>query len=90
MTDDKRLSKAERKQLQVEHMRIAERAVQIIKLADHCSNIATLPASWPLQRKIEYLNWSEEVAEACAGVNASLEGEYRQRLERARRFGSGA
>ena len=90
LTDDKRLPKAERKRLQIEHMRDAAREVRLIKLADHCSNVASLPADWPQDRRREYLDWSERVARACAGANPALEHEHATRLERARREIGGA
>jgi guanosine-3',5'-bis(diphosphate) 3'-pyrophosphohydrolase len=85
VTDDGRLPKAERKRLQVEHMRHAEPDARLIKLADHCSNVATLPADWSAARRREYLDWSAEVVRACAGTNAGLEQEHAARLERALR-----
>jgi guanosine-3',5'-bis(diphosphate) 3'-pyrophosphohydrolase len=85
LTDDNRLPKAERKRLQIEHMRAAEADVRLIKLADHCSNVASLPAEWPRARRREYLDWSEQVARACAGTHPALEQEHAARLERARR-----
>jgi guanosine-3',5'-bis(diphosphate) 3'-pyrophosphohydrolase len=85
LTDDKQLPKAERKRLQIEHMRGAAREVRLIKLADHCSNVASLPADWPQDRRREYLDWSERVARACAGTDPALEHEHAARLERARR-----
>jgi guanosine-3',5'-bis(diphosphate) 3'-pyrophosphohydrolase len=84
LTDDKSLPKLERKRLQIEHMQHASDEVRRIKLADHCSNIATLPDEWPAERKREYLDWSERVAAACAGAHPALEREHRARLERAR------
>jgi GTP diphosphokinase / guanosine-3',5'-bis(diphosphate) 3'-diphosphatase len=85
VTDDNRLPKAERKRLQVEHMRDAEPEVRWIKLADHCSNVASLPADWSRSRRREYLDWSAQVAGACAGAHPALEQEHAVRLERARR-----
>ncbi len=84
VTDDNRLPKAERKRLQIEHMRDAPDDVRLIKLADHCSNVATLPESWPTARQTEYLDWSERVVAACAGANAELEREHAERLKAAR------
>ena len=84
VTDDNRLPKAERKRLQIEHMRHAPDDVRLIKLADHCSNVATLPESWPTARQTEYLDWSERVVAACAGASAELEREHSERLEAAR------
>jgi GTP diphosphokinase / guanosine-3',5'-bis(diphosphate) 3'-diphosphatase len=85
VTDDGRLPKAERKRLQIEHMRHAETDARLIKLADHCSNVATLPADWSAARRHEYLDWSAAVVRACAGTHAGLEQEHATRLERARR-----
>jgi (p)ppGpp synthase/HD superfamily hydrolase len=84
VTDDKRLEKADRKRLQIEHMRSANDDVRRIKLADHCSNIVAVPATWSADRQAEYLDWSERVADVCAGVHPALEREYRPRLQRAR------
>ena len=84
LSDDKSLPKMDRKRVQIEHMRGATNEVRRIKLADHCSNIAALPAAWPRDRQVEYLDWSERVAEACAGAHPALEREYRARLERSR------
>jgi guanosine-3',5'-bis(diphosphate) 3'-pyrophosphohydrolase len=58
--------------------------VRRIKLADHCSNVASLPETWPRERQVEYLDWSERVVEACAGAHPVLEREYRSRLARSR------
>lgn len=84
LSDDKSLAKEERKRLVVEHMRHAEVDVRLIKLADLCSNVASLPDMWDFERKSQYLLWSEQVVAACAGTNSALEHEYRSRLDRAR------
>jgi (p)ppGpp synthase/HD superfamily hydrolase len=84
LTDDKSLPKLERKRLQIEHMHNAGQEVRWIKLADHCSNIAALPDAWPNDRKVGYLDWSEQVAKACSGAHPALEREYRLRLKQAR------
>jgi guanosine-3',5'-bis(diphosphate) 3'-pyrophosphohydrolase len=84
LTDDKRLPKAERKRLQVEHMASASADARMIKLADHCSNVAELPSDWSRHRQEEYLAWSERVARVCSGASPALDREYAGRLERAR------
>jgi GTP diphosphokinase / guanosine-3',5'-bis(diphosphate) 3'-diphosphatase len=89
VSDDKSLPQAERKRLQIEHMGGAGEDVRRIKLADHCSNIVAVPATWPATRQVEYLDWSERVAEACAGANPALEEEYRTRLRRSREMAAG-
>ena len=80
VTDDKRLPKAERKRLQIEHApHLSARAKQI-KLADKISNVRGVtqapPADWPLARRQEYLNWTEQVVAGCRGCNAALEDFY--------------
>src|SRR5437762_7741677 len=84
VTDDKRLPKLERKRLQIEHApHLSARAKQI-KLADKISNVRSVtqtpPADWPLQRRREYLDWTEQVVAGLRGCNASLESLYYQLL----------
>jgi guanosine-3',5'-bis(diphosphate) 3'-pyrophosphohydrolase len=84
LTDDKALAKEDRKRLQIEHMRSATAEVRLIKLADHCSNIATLPECWGEERNAAYIRWSLQVACECAGVHEALDREYGARAARAR------
>lgn len=89
VTDNKRLPKAERKRLQIEHApHLSERAKQI-KLADKISNVRAItqtpPADWPLARRREYLDWTEQVVAGLRGCNPALENLYRQLLEDGRR-----
>jgi guanosine-3',5'-bis(diphosphate) 3'-pyrophosphohydrolase len=89
VTDDKRLPKAERKRLQIEHApHLSERAKQI-KIADKISNtqavIRTPPVDWPMERRREYLDWSENVVAGLRGCNQSLESYYDQVLESGKR-----
>jgi (p)ppGpp synthase/HD superfamily hydrolase len=89
VTDDKSLPKAERKRLQIEHApHLSERARQI-KLADKISNVLGVtqapPADWPLERRLEYLDWTERVVAGCRGCNSALESFYDQALAEGRR-----
>lgn len=89
VTDDKRLPKAERKRLQIEHApHLSERARQI-KIADKISNARSIveepPAGWSLERRLEYLDWTERVVEGCRGSNAALESLYDATLAEGRR-----
>lgn len=80
VTDDKTLPKADRKRLQIEHTPKVSAGAKQIKLADKTSNVRDMahapPRDWPLERRIEYLEWSREVVAGCRGVNASLEEEF--------------
>ncbi len=80
VTDDKRLPKQQRKQLQIEHAATASHAARCVKLADKIANLQDLtdspPAHWPLQRKIEYVAWAEAVIDRLRGTNAELENHF--------------
>src|SRR5215472_10184571 len=58
VTDNKKLPKSERKQLQIEHAPALTPRAKILKLADKISNLRSLaaspPADWPMQRRIDY------------------------------------
>ncbi|MFN8656287.1 MAG: HD domain-containing protein [Candidatus Obscuribacterales bacterium] len=79
-TDDKSLPKEVRKELQVEHAPHKSEAAKKIKLADKISNVKdvifTPPPDWSLQRKMEYLTWSERVVEGLRGCSPGLESLY--------------
>jgi (p)ppGpp synthase/HD superfamily hydrolase len=92
MTDDKTLDKAVRKQLQIDHAPHLYHRAKAIKLADKIANVrdvmASPPADWPLARRIEYLDWTEEVVAGCRGANDALERLYDEVLKRGRlKFG---
>ena len=65
VTDDKRLPKAERKRLQVEHAPSMSQGARQIKIADKISNLRDLisnpPADWSAQRRREYVDWASQV-----------------------------
>lgn len=48
-------------------------AVKLIKLADLCSNIASVPGDWAPDRIKDYFAWSRQAAALCAGVSAPLD-----------------
>lgn len=89
-TDDKSLPKDVRKELQVEHAPHKSPSAKKIKLADKISNVKdiifTPPPDWSLQRKIEYLNWSERVVEGLRGVSPGLETLYDNLLAEGKLF----
>lgn len=89
LTDNKEQSLEERRQQQVEHMRNAPEAVQVIKLADHISNIALIPGDWSKVKAKEYLAWSLLVAQECFSANKDLKIEYLKRFEAAKKKISG-
>ncbi len=90
VTDEKGLRKERRKQLQIEHAPHLSAKAKHIKIADKISNITavtyTPPKDWSVERRLEYLTWSEQVVEGCRGINRGLESLYDERLRECRRF----
>jgi guanosine-3',5'-bis(diphosphate) 3'-pyrophosphohydrolase len=88
LTDDKSLKKGERKRLQVEHARDSSPRAKQIKIADKISNVRDIvvspPADWPLERRREYLTWSERVVAGCRGVNPKLDRAFDEAIGEAR------
>jgi len=84
VTDDKSLPKQERKRLQIEHALHKSDGAKLIKLADKSCNVRNLvtmpPADWSLERRQEYLLWSEKVVAGLRGTNAALEEYYDHEL----------
>jgi len=77
LTDDKKLAKAKRKKLQIEHAAHASHQAKLVKLADKICNLRDIitspPAGWDLKRKQTYFDWAEEVVDKLRGTNATLE-----------------
>ncbi|WP_321952036.1 HD domain-containing protein [Paraburkholderia bannensis] len=82
VTDDKRLPKAERKRLQIEHAAHISAQAKLVKLADKIANLRDIanspPADWSLERKREYFAWSKAVVDQLRGVHSKLEAIFDQ------------
>ncbi len=64
VTDDKAISKAERKALQVANAPRKSEGACFVKLADKTSNLRSIldsPPPWPADRKREYVTWAKSV-----------------------------
>jgi len=88
VTDDKSLPKQVRKTLQIKHAAQASTAAKQLKIADKIANLREMladpPADWPLTRKLEYLDWAEQVVRGCQGVNTALDACWEATLSAAR------
>ncbi len=88
VTDDKTLPKSARKRAQIDHARQATDRAKAIKMADKICNVRDVlhapPADWSLERKLEYLSWSEAVVQGCRGINADLEARFDEVVAEAR------
>jgi guanosine-3',5'-bis(diphosphate) 3'-pyrophosphohydrolase len=84
VTDDKNLPKQKRKQLQVETASHKSMGAKLIILADKCSNVREMvmspPEDWSLDRRREYLWWTERVVAGLRGTNPALEKYYDENL----------
>jgi guanosine-3',5'-bis(diphosphate) 3'-pyrophosphohydrolase len=89
VTDDRTLEKSARKQMQIVHAPHISHGAKQVKLADKISNVHDMiyhaPDSWPLERKIEYLDWADQVFAGLRGCNPNLEKAYDEILSEARK-----
>jgi len=80
VTDDKLLSKEERKRQQVQHARHASSRAKVLKIADKVSNLRSIlaspPTGWSTERKLAYFDWAAEVVSGCRGVNPWIEAKF--------------
>jgi guanosine-3',5'-bis(diphosphate) 3'-pyrophosphohydrolase len=77
VTDDKTLSKDERKQKQIDSAPHISIEAKLVKLADKICNlrdiIAAPPKGWSLERRQEYVQWCQKVVRGMKGTNHNLE-----------------
>jgi guanosine-3',5'-bis(diphosphate) 3'-pyrophosphohydrolase len=90
VTDDKSLPKGERKRLQIETAPHKSHGAKLIKLADKSCNVRNLitmpPENWSLERRQEYLLWTEQVVAGLRGTNVALEEYYDHELVSGKRL----
>ncbi len=88
VTDDKSLEKQERKRIQIEKAPGLSAGAKVIKIADKIANltdlIASPPADWSLERRKQYVNWSDKVIAGCRGHNERLENIYDSSVTKAK------
>ena len=79
-SDDKRLSKLERKQAQIDHAGKISKKAKLVKIADKIANVSDIdgapPAGWSVERKREYFDWAKKVVDQMRGTNAALEARF--------------
>jgi GTP diphosphokinase / guanosine-3',5'-bis(diphosphate) 3'-diphosphatase len=76
MTDNKKLSKAQQKRVQLDDAAQASQDAQQLKIADKLCNLRDIiegpPADWPLFRKNQYFDWAKAVVDQVRGANPGL------------------
>jgi guanosine-3',5'-bis(diphosphate) 3'-pyrophosphohydrolase len=77
VTDNKKLKKRKRKELQVKHGPHLTRKARLVKLADKICNLRDVasnpPTRWKVKRQIEYFDWAKSVIDALRGTHPRLE-----------------
>ena len=80
VSDDRSLSRAERKRLQVLHASKLSHGAKLIKLADKLCNVRDMiqqpPVNWSRDRRMAYIDWAVEVVQEIRGVHAPLEAHF--------------
>jgi guanosine-3',5'-bis(diphosphate) 3'-pyrophosphohydrolase len=79
-SDDKTLTKMERKQAQIAHAGKISPKAKLVKMADKIANVSDIdgapPAGWSLERKREYFDWAKRVVDEMRGTHARLEARF--------------
>lgn len=82
VSDDKSLSKKERKKLQVLHAPFLSPQAKQLKFADKICNVRDIRENppdakdWDVERKKVYINWAKDVVDAMRGKNQVLEQKF--------------
>jgi (p)ppGpp synthase/HD superfamily hydrolase len=88
VTDDKSLPQKERKRRQVEEAPRKSARAKLLKLADKTSNLraiaASPPPNWSVKRRLDYVDWAEDVVRGLLPANRWLEKEFCAALAMAR------
>ena len=86
VTDNKSLTKHERKIRQIEHAATISPEAKMVKLADLICNlrdlIQTPPLDWPVDRRRDYCDWATQVVDRMRGVCPRLEALFEQEAAR--------
>jgi guanosine-3',5'-bis(diphosphate) 3'-pyrophosphohydrolase len=77
VTDNKKLKRRKRKELQMKHAPMLSSRAKLVKLADKICNLRDVasnpPLRWSLRRQIEYFDWAKTVVDGMRGVHPRLE-----------------
>lgn len=88
VSDDKSLPSPERKRLQINRAASLSPEAVVIALADKSDNVSdvslTSPADWDIERKVDYLTWSEKVVDNCPEANKPLKQYFKASVADAR------
>lgn len=88
VTDNRQLPKQERKNLQVVNASKKSENARKLKLADKICNVNDIihhpPDNWPIERKLEYLDWAEKILLQLKGTHQALENKLQNLIDEGR------
>jgi GTP diphosphokinase / guanosine-3',5'-bis(diphosphate) 3'-diphosphatase len=77
VSDNKRLKKRKRKELQMKHAHMLSTKAKLVKLADKICNLRDVadnpPRRWGVRRQVEYFDWAKAVVDGLRGTSPRLE-----------------
>jgi GTP diphosphokinase / guanosine-3',5'-bis(diphosphate) 3'-diphosphatase len=80
LTDDKSLSKDERKRLQLSEVHLLSNDGKLLRLCDKICNVYDIiyapPGDWDAGRRLDYLIWAKAVVEKIRGTHEELERKF--------------
>lgn len=80
LTDDKTLSKEERKRIQLSEVHLLSDEGKLLRLCDKICNVYDIlyapPGDWDLIRRMDYLHWSRNVVDKLRGTHKILETRF--------------
>jgi guanosine-3',5'-bis(diphosphate) 3'-pyrophosphohydrolase len=80
LTDDKTLTKEERKRIQLAEVHTLSPEGQLLRLCDKICNTYDIlyapPGDWDVQRRLDYIHWSKAVVDKIRGIHPVLEARF--------------
>lgn len=82
LTDDKSLSKEERKRLQLSEVHLLSNDGKLLRLCDKICNVYDIiyapPGDWDAARRVDYLIWAKAVVDKIRGTHEELERKFEE------------
>lgn len=80
LTDDKTLSKEERKRLQLSEVHLLSNDGKLLRMCDKICNVYDIiyapPGDWNTERRMDYLIWAKAVVDRIRGIHSELEMKF--------------
>jgi GTP diphosphokinase / guanosine-3',5'-bis(diphosphate) 3'-diphosphatase len=90
LTDDKMLTKEDRKRLQLHLANHLSADARLIRICDKICNVHDIlyapPDDWDLRRRRDYLEWAKAVVDKIRGTNEELEKQFDELFEEGMKF----